>query len=337
MKFGFFLSEQWERDMIATSELASHACEYFFHPLDHDHLPEETDFEGISVFVDSVVDVAMLNRFPNLKFIATRSTGYDHIDLAVCQERGIVVANVPMYGANTVAEHAFALLLTLSKRIYDGYEQIKAGRGFDPHQLRGFDLHGKTLGVVGTGNIGKHAIAIGNGFGMNVIAYDAFPNEALQEELKFSYVAFDELLSQSDVVTIHVPYLEATHHLFNRESMQKMKEGSVLINTSRGAIVETEAIVEALAEGRLRGAGLDVFEEEGVVKDELHLLFRVSEDHEKLAVLLANHVLIDHPNVIVTPHSAFNTDEALRRIMGTTLENFSAFLAGDSKHNTVVK
>ncbi len=333
MKVAFFITEPWEREAIEASGFcADHTCRFYDYPLAETALPEERDFDAISVFVDSSVSRAVLEAFPSLKLVSTRSTGFDHIDLAACGERGITVVNVPAYGSNTVAEHTFALLLCLSKRVFDGYEQVREGRGFNPHALRGFDLAGKVLGVVGTGNIGRHAVSIGKGFQMTVIAYDKFPDEAYAAQEGIRYVDLDTLLAESDVITLHVPYLPDTHHLINRENVRRIKKGAVLINTSRGQVVDTRALVAALHEGILWGAGLDVCEEENVLKNELRLFQKIENDPEKMATLVADHILIDHPNVIVTPHSAFNTHEALQRIMDTTLENLTAFARGKPRN-----
>jgi D-lactate dehydrogenase len=326
-----FFSTSKQEQKYFEDKLSGVSCEKIFIDsiLNNSHLPLRNDFTIISVFVDSLVDKATLDHFPNLKLIATRSTGYDHIDLAECAKRSIVVVNVPTYGENTVAEHAFGLLLALSKRIYEGYNQLRMQGDFDPSKLLGFDLYGKTLGVVGTGNIGKHAIKIGNGFSMKVICYDAFPKKELQSLLGFEYRdTLEQLLEESDVVTLHLPYMKATHHLINSENILHMKQGAVLINTSRGQIVETEALVRALGSGHLYGAGLDVVEEEGVMKNELGLLIENQEKEHNIKTVLSNHILIDMPNVIMTPHSAFNTREALQRIMDTTAQNITTFIAG---------
>jgi len=176
---GFFAQEEWEKEYIGRSKALKDAgvsVTFFSQILDTNHVPEQKDFDGISIFVDSTVDGGVISQFPNLKLIATRSTGFDHIDLKAANTGGISVSNVPSYGANTVAEHAFGLLLSLSKRIYDGYQQVRETGKFDPRALRGFDLKGKTLGVIGTGHIGRHSVQIGKGFGMHVIAHDAFPD-----------------------------------------------------------------------------------------------------------------------------------------------------------------
>ncbi len=319
----------WEEGVIR-EHLSDHTLLFYPTPLSPSFIPEEAkEADIISVFVDAQVSADVIAAFPRLKGIVTRSTGYDHIDLEAAAERGIVVANVPSYGENTVAEHAFGLLLALSKRIVDGYDMLRQRGEYDPSRLTGFDLKGKTLGVVGTGRIGQHAIRIGNGFQMRVLGYDAYPRKELEAELGFRYVdSLEELLRQVNVLTLHVPYLPSTHHLINRDNIRLLPKGAVIINTSRGPVVETEALFAALVDGHLGGAGLDVVEEEGFIKDELNLLAHGSAEQHNLRVALMNHKLIDMPNVIVTPHSAFNTREALERILRTSLEDIDAILQG---------
>ncbi len=357
MKIAFFETDK-EEEAYFSRELAGKGFELVFA---EEALNKEfqkpghgfgnpTDAEIISVFVGSVIDVSVLRKFPNLKLIATRSTGYDHIDLAACKGRSIAVANVPTYGEYTVAEYAFGLMLMLSRRLYEAYHEVREAGNFSVKGLRGFDLYGKTLGVIGTGNIGRHVVKIGKGFSMQVVAVDAKPDELFARETGFTYRSLQDVLRMSDIVTLHVPYLPSTHHLLNRENMGLMKRGAYLINTSRGAVVETEALLDALKSGQIAGAGLDVLEEEGITKDEFGYLlaqgelnkrFRKSSGFPKssfrassgaagpdLRVVLANHVLIDLPNVIVTPHNAFNTDGAWGRILGTTLRNIVNFAEG---------
>ncbi len=326
MKIGFFEIEDWEIDYLKNSFGAGHQLFFTKDKLNKDALPQEKDFDVISVFVGSAVDKEVINSFPNLKLITTRSTGFDHIDSAAAKEKNIAVAYVPGYGDNTVAEFAFALILSLSRKIFEAYDRIKERGLFNFDGLRGFDLNGKTIGVVGTGRIGCYMIKIAKGFGMNVIAYDAFQKEELCAKLGFKYVSFDELLSQSDVISLHVPYLPSTHHLINSENISKIKKGALLINTSRGAVVETEAIVKGLNLGILGGVGLDVLEEEGAIADEKALLLYGHPEEHDLRTILANHVLIDMPNVIITPHTAFNTQEALQRILSTDIENIKSFV-----------
>lgn len=288
----------------------------------------EMDFDIISVFVDSKIDAPVFDAFPNLKYIMARSVGYDHIDLAEAKKRGIVVSNVPSYGDHTVAEFTFALILTLSRKIFLSVDRIRETGSFSIEGLRGFDLKDKTIGVVGTGKIGKKVIELARCFGMRVIAQDAFPDEKAAQSLGFEYVSFEELLGESDIITLHVPYSAQTHHLMNKDSLAKMKKGAYLINTSRGGVVETEALVGALKSGRVGGAGLDVLEEELVIKDELDFIAKGNVAEHNIKTILANHVLINLPNVVITPHNAFNSKEALERILDASVDSIKGFLAG---------
>lgn len=323
--------EPWEKEYINTKtklpELGLEV-EYQEKDLDIDNIPADTGVEALSVFVNAHVTREVLEKFPNLKFIVTRSTGYDHIDLTACAEKGIIVTNVPSYGEDTVAEYAFALMLSLSRKIFTGVDQIKETGSFSTANLRGFDLQGKTLGVLGTGKIGKNAIRMAKGFEMKVVAFDAFPNADYAKEAGFEYKNLDEVLAESDVVTIHVPYMPETHHLINKNNIGKIKKGAILINTSRGPVIETEALVEALKSGQLAGAGLDVIEEEGVLRDEMSFLYSTDKTEHNIKTVIANHILIDMPNVLITPHNAFNTWEALQRILNTTIDNIASYKDG---------
>ena len=275
----FFNLEQWAQDYIKSNQaLAAAGVEVGFVNgiIDKNHPAADQNFDVLGTFVDSVADAAVIGGLPNLKHIATLSTGYDHIDLSACAVRGISVSYVPTYGENTVAEYAFGLILALSRKICEATNRVKMEGSFRLDGLRGFDLMGKTLGVLGTGHIGQHVVQMGKGFGMNVIAFDAFPNPALATQFGFEYKPLPEILAQSDIVTIHVPYLPSTHHLINAENIGLMKPGAYLVNTARGAVVDTSALVMALKNGKLGGAGLDVLEEEGVIKDELGWLANVT-------------------------------------------------------------
>jgi D-lactate dehydrogenase len=288
----------------------------------------------VSPFVGSKLDVGALHQLPNLKLIATRSTGYDHIAIEECRKNGIAVANVPSYGEYTVAEHTFGLILTLSRNIHKAYYRMKFSERFSYQGLEGFDLRGKTLGVIGAGHIGLHVIKIGRGFGMNVLVVEQNRSSLLAEVLNFRYVELDELLKSSDIITLHLPYLPETHHLINRSNITKIKKGSILINTARGGIVETEAIIEALDRGILSGVGLDVLEGEQMIREEKEVLGEQYSPNE-LKLLLSNHILMNRENVVITPHNAFNSREAVQRILETTRENIDAFLAG-KKLNRIV-
>jgi len=292
--------------------------------------PDLTDPEAevLCTFVESKIGEDEMKRFPALKLIATRSTGFDHIDLESAKARGVAVANVPFYGENTVAEFTFALLLALSRRIIDADERVRETGTFSHDNLRGFDLAGKTIGVVGCGHIGVHVIRMANGFGMKVLGFDVNRNDELAQTLNFTYATLSELFVNSDIVTLHVPYNAHTHHLINRKNINTFKKGSCLINTSRGAVVETDALVEGLKNDIIASAALDVLEEEGDMNDESVLLTSPHPNAEAIKTALENHYLIEHPRVIVTPHVAFNTTEAVERILNTTIENIKNFASG---------
>jgi len=329
VKIAFFEIESWERKYLR-KQLQAHELRFYLEPVSPDNVEEVRDTQILSTFIDSHVDRPLLERLPELKMIATRSTGFDHIDLNECKRRSIVISNVPSYGENTVAEHTFGLILSLSRNLCNACVRRFTG-DFSPKGLTGFDLKGKTLGVVGTGRIGLHVIKIAKGFGMNVLAYDARQNELLAEVLGFAYVSLEELLSQSHIVTLHVPYNEHTHHLINRERIRLMKKGAFLINTARGTIVDTGALVEALDSKNIGGAGLDVLEGEELVREEKAIL----GDSNKLQVLSGlglNHILLSKPNVIYTPHIAFYSREALQRILETTAQNIAAFASGNPRN-----
>ncbi len=323
MKQAFVEIESWEKEPI---QKAFPGEELTFSPktITAKNAAQFRDIEALSVFIYSKIDEAVLSKLPKLKLLTTRSTGFDHIDLDACKKREILVCNVPTYGENTVAEHTFALIMALSRKILDCVERTRKG-SFDLTGLRGFDLKGKTLGVLGTGNIGKHVIRIGQGFEMNVVAFDAFPNPQLAKEMGFTYLKLEELLKSADIITLHVPYLPQTHHLINAKAFSLMKKGAYLINTSRGAIVDTDALVKALKSGKLAGAGLDVLEEECELLEERELVSSGFPQKCDLKTLVEDHLLLTMPNVIVTPHNAFNTNEALMRILQTTIDNINGF------------
>jgi D-lactate dehydrogenase len=319
-----FETEEWEHAACLRLQ-PEHAVACRREPLEPGTTEADTEAEVVSTFVNSRLDASVLARFPRLRLVATRSTGYDHIDLGYCAEHGITVCNVPDYGDSTVAEHAFALLLALSHRIVDAVVRTRQG-DFSQAGLRGFDLSGKTLGVVGTGRIGRRAIAIARGFGMAVIAHDARPDQAEGRRLGFVYADLDEVLARADVVTLHLPASPGTRHLLSDAAFATMRRGAVLINTARGNIVDVAALVRALGDGRLLAAGLDVLPEEPLIREEAQIFRTDRPRHpDDLETLLADHVLLRFPNVLVTPHNAFNTEDAVRRLVETTLGNIEAF------------
>lgn len=332
MKVTLFEIENWEREAFAKLE-DSHSFSYIEQPLTKDNVSEHQDAEVISTFIYSKLGHDVLEQLPNLKMITTRSTGFDHIDLDYCSEHGITVCYVPTYGDNTVAEHVFALLLALSHRVVHAVDRTRKG-DFSFEGLCGFDLRGKTIGVVGTGNIGRCVVKIAKGFDMNVVAADIDPDEEFAERAGFEYVELDELLAQADIVTLHVPGNKATHHLLSSEEFATLKDGAVLINTSRGNVVDVLALQHALAEGKISAAGLDVLPEEPIIREEAELLRTVFNEEHDVRNLLADHILLHMDNVLITPHTAFNTHEAVQRIIDTTCDNITAFAEG-SPQNTV--
>ncbi len=327
MRAVFFEAASWEKRTLTRALKSAHVSARFVSkPLIDDTLALAANAEIISVFIYSKLVPSILRRLPKLRLIATRSTGFDHIDLSVCKKRKITVCNVPSYGENTVAEHTFALILALSRNIHKAY--VKTIKGdFSLEGLQGFDLKGKTLGIIGAGHIGLHVIKIAKGFGMKVLVFDVKKNVFLSEVLDYQHVSLEALLRSSDIVSLHTPYMASTHHLMNRNTFGMMKRGVLLINTARGALVDTDALVWALDQGIVAGAGLDVLEGEDLVKEERQLLSK-DFSKERLATALRNHILLHRENVVITPHIAFDSREALQRILETTANNISSFLAG---------
>jgi D-lactate dehydrogenase len=299
-------------------------------PLDEASQEDLEKVEALMPFIHTKVRANEIDAMPNLKIIATRSTGFDHIDVDYAAEKGIIVTNVPGYGERAVAEFTFALMLDLSRKIFEAVRRTKQG-DYTLEGLQGFDLYGKTLGVVGAGAIGLHVIRIAKGFGMNVVAYDVFQNRLISEILDFRYVDLDELFRTSDIITLHAPALPSTHHIINRESLSKVKRGTILINTARGSLVDTEALLWALNEGIISAAGLDALEGEEFLQNEEEL-FGNPDAADKLKLVVRNSILQRHPNVTITPHVAFDTKEALHRILDTTIDNVESFAKGKSRN-----
>jgi D-lactate dehydrogenase len=306
-------------------------------------VPEDTEI--VSVFITEKIDGSFLDDHPLTRLIATRSTSCDHIDLDVCERREVGVANVGNYGENTVAEHTFALILALSRRLRDSERAVRTGR-FSRERLRGFDLRGKTLGVVGAGRVGLHVIRIGTGFGMRPLAYDGAPRAFYGELLDFRYAAFEELMRESDVVTLHVPLTPTTRHMINRDALALCRPGVLLINTARGGLIDSGALIEALDSGQVAGVGLDVLEDERVfrggatqilsekiaerVRSSAGTMIRETSAQRvsEFSKLVAHHRLLNRPEAVLTPHVAFNSHEAMERLNGITVENINAYLKG---------
>ena len=325
-KIAFFELEEWEKDYLA-HKLPDHELLFFLEPLGDKNITQIADADVIAVFIYSPINEAVLAKLPRLRFVTTMSTGYDHIDLVACAKRKIIVSNIPSYGENTVAEHTFALILALTRKIIESVERTRRGN-FSLEGLRGADLKGKVLGVIGTGRIGKHVIRIAKGFELTVIATDPYPDKEFAAKMGFEYVDLDSLLASSDIITLHAPLTPQTKHMINLNNIGKIKRGAILINTARGGLVQTEALLKAIEQGILSAAGLDVLEEECFIKEEKQLLSRAFERECDLRTVLEEHILLAQDNVIITPHNAFNSTEALQRILDTTVENIKAFLAG---------
>lgn len=337
LSVAFFEVEPWEKEYLG-ERLKKYDLQFFSNAIDKQSLKQITGVSVLSPFIYSKIDKEVISALPNLKLVATRSTGYDHIDLKSAKKFNVQVANVPTYGANTVAEHTFALILSLSRKIHLAYERTSRGN-FDRYGLRGFDLRDRTIGVVGGGNIGQHVVRIAKGFNMNVLVFDVHRNQKLAKQLGFKYVTLEKLITSSDIITLHAPYTKKTHHMINRKNIKLIKDGAMIINTARGGLIDTTALIDGLRTGRLAGAGLDVLEEENyILKEEAQLLsphFVTSNKQNiknNLETIVEGHMLLMSEKVVVTPHNAFNSKEALERILDTTIENIDMF----AKHRKMI-
>ena len=328
-KITFFETKPWEEKYLK-ERLKGHKLTFFGEHLNHENSKKAKDSDIISVFIYSKIDADVLDKIPKLKLIATRSTGYDHIDIKECAKRGIAVCNVPYYGENTVAEHTLALILSLSRNIHKSYVRTLRN-DFSIEGLTGFDLKGKTIGIVGGGHIGLHLARTARALGMHVRVYDVNKDNFLAEIINFKYVDLDELLKISDIITMHVPYNEKTHHMINMKNIKKIKKGAVLINTARGAVVDTDALYYGLKNGIIGGAGLDVIEGEDLVKEE-HQLLDGKKNPQKWKSIVRDHKIFKMDNVVFTPHNAFNSKEALMRILDTTVDNIEENKDGRQKN-----
>lgn len=285
-------------------------------------------FEAVCAFVNDRLDrpVLMILKEAGVKLLALRSAGFNHVDLATAKEVGLKVVRVPEYSPFSVAEFAVSLILTLNRKIHRSYNRVRECN-FSLDGLVGFDLHGKTIGVVGTGKIGRAFVRIMRGFQCEVLAYDVFPDAQLEQELGIKYLPLKEVLNRSDVISLHLPLTKESTHLIDDEKISWMKDGVMLINTSRGKIIDTKALIRALKTKKIGAAGLDVYEEEESVFFEDHSGDILSDD-----VLMR---LMTFPNVILTGHQAFLTKEALTNIAETTLKNVSDFEQGGILKNEV--
>lgn len=297
---------------------------YFEPGLNIDTVSLAAGFDAVCVFVNDVVDADVVQRLYELgvKAIVLRCAGFNNVDIKACRGK-LRVFRVPAYSPHAVAEHAMALLLTVNRHTHKAHIRTREFN-FSLQGLTGFDLYGKTVGVIGTGKIGSVFADICKGFGMKVLAYDKFPNQ----DLDLHYVSLEELFEQADILSLHCPLTEETNHLINAETIARMKDGVVIVNTSRGALVNTEDLIQGIKSGKVGAACLDVYEEEGDLFYEDFSGDIVQDD--KLVRLIAM------PNVIVTSHQAFLTREALDNIASTTVNNLVKFFAGLPEESTEV-
>jgi D-lactate dehydrogenase len=318
MNIAFFEITEFEKEKFE-KELVGHNLKFFKDTIQDISIEEYKDSDVLCVFIYSKVTAEILKQLPNIKTISTRSTGIDHIDSKYCSENNITIKNIPLYGENTVAEHTFALMLSLSRKIHKSY--VRSTRGeFSTEGLQGFDLKDKTLGLIGGGRIGLHVARMAKSFGMHVRVYDIKQDEFLAEIINFKYETLEKLLEESDIISLHVPYNAHTHHLINKETLSHVKKGALLINTARGGLVDTDSLIEALENGTLSGAGLDVIEGEELLVEENVFLLPI-ENAAK--VIQSSRKLLTNENVVMTPHNAFNSVEAITRIIEATIENIT--------------
>lgn len=324
MKITFFEIDDFERKKFEEN-LDKNKLVFFDKPIQEIDINLYQESDVICVFIHSEVNKEIIDSLPNLKLICTRSTGIDHIDIETCKSKNILVKNVPFYGENTVAEHTFALILSLSRKIHKSYVR-SIGGNFSTEGLQGFDLENKTIGIIGGGRIGLHVAKIAKGFGMHVKIYDVKQDDFFAELINFEYTSLDKLFESSDIITLHVPLNKHTQHIINKNTLKKFKKGSILINTARGGLVETNAVIEALENGTLSGAGLDVIEgEELLIEENIY-----NSPIEKAAKLIVeSKKLLDNENVVLTPHNAFNSIEAVNRIIYKTINNLKEMKVSD--------
>ena len=322
MKLAFFGLENWEHEYFKT-KLKRHKIVHTSRThLTDSSLKKIKDIEGLVIFIYSKITEEVLDSLPKLKLITTMSTGFDHIDLKACKKRGIQVFNVPSYGSHTVAEHTFALILALARNLVASVARTRRS-DFSLKGLRGIDLCGKTIGVVGVGKIGSNVVQIANGMGMNVIASTRKADPKKEKKLKYRRVSFDYLLKNSDIITFHVPLTKETEFMINMDSIKKVKKGAILINTARGNLIDSNAIIYGIEKKILSGAGLDVLEDECYIMEERQILDLEFRKECNMGSIVENHVLMKYDNVIITPHNAFNTIDALNRILDVTVENIT--------------
>ncbi|RMD46844.1 MAG: hydroxyacid dehydrogenase [Aquificota bacterium] len=338
MNIYFFGVDDWEK-LHLERKLREFSIEgnikFTKEPLTEENVELYKDADIVSVFIYSQVNKDVIDKMKNLKLIITRSATYEHIDVNYAKEKNILVANVPGYGNNTVAEFTFAMILALARKVKPMIKNTMQ-KNFSREGLMGIDIMGKTIGIIGTGRIGAYVARIAHGFGMKILAYDRSKKPELIEKYGVEYVGLEELLSRSDIVTVHLPYTKSTKYTINRFNIKLMKLDAMLINTSRGAVVEVDAVVEALKEGRLAGGvALDTLEGEADVSKEEELLKREELPAIKLERAAEKYYILNEDNVILSPHLAYYTKDALERILDICVEEIKRFIDEKKVSNLV--
>jgi D-lactate dehydrogenase len=328
MRTILFSSQTYDQESFLGAPLPA-GIELHFQParLSLDTVALAQGHEVVCAFINDDLGAAVLERLAagGTRLIALRSAGYNHVDLPTAKRLGLAIVRVPAYSPHAVAEHAVALVLALNRQLHRAYNRTREG-DFSLRGLTGFDLYGKTVGVVGTGQIGATFARIMQGFGCQLLAYDPYPNPQV-EALGARYLSLPQLLAEAQIISLHCPLNEQSRHLINRQSLALMQQGTMLINTGRGGLVDTPALIDALKDGRLGYLGLDVYEEEA------QLFFEDRSDLPLQDDVLAR--LLTFPNVIITAHQAFLTREALGAIAATTLENIAAWAAGSPQNRVL--
>lgn len=317
MKVAVFSSKPYDVKFLRAANQSTHQLQFIEARLTADTTILAEGFDAICAFVNDHLDKEILQKLKALgvRLIALRCAGFNQVDLAEAQRLGLCVVRVPAYSPHAVAEHTIGLILALNRQLYRAYNRVREGN-FLIEGLMGFDLHGKTVGVIGTGKIGRIAAQILAAFGCRVLAYDTYQDPELIKA-NITYLPLEEIFKQSDIITLHSPLTPETHHIIRASSIQQMKPGVMLINTSRGALIHTGDIIEGLKMGRIGYLGLDVYEEEGDIFFE-DLSNRVIQDDNFSR-------LLTFPNVLITGHQAFFTQEAMENISSTTIANISEF------------
>ncbi len=321
MKIAFFSTKPYDREFFTSHENNSYTLTFFEEKLTAKTAHLSKGFDGVCVFVNDNANEEVIKILAenNVKLITLRSAGFNHVDLDAAKKAGITVVRVPAYSPYAVAEHAVALILSLNRKTHHAYNKVKANN-FALNNLLGFDLNNKTVGVIGTGKIGKIFANIMKGFGCRILAYDAYPDN----NAGFTYVELDELLKNSDIISVHCPLLDDTYHIINDETISKMRDGVMLINVSRGALVDAKAAIEGLKSHKIGALGIDVYE------DEANLFFEDLSGHIIQDDVFAR--LRSFSNVLITAHQAFFTREALQSIADTTKNNIHAFIKGNPEN-----